>query len=89
MKTRKIQVKNKTGLHARPATDLAELASTFQADIRLSYGEKCKSAKSVIGILSLGVHAGSIVNVTADGKDEEAAISAITRLAEANFNEKE
>lgn len=87
MISKKITIKNKSGLHARPAGDFVETAKKYGADIKVSFNEKTKSAKSVIGILTLGIHKDSVIEVIADGPDEKEAIEAIVALAEVNFNE--
>ena len=89
MITKKILVNNKSGLHARPATDFVELAKSFESDIKVSFNGKTKSAKSVIGILSLGIHKGAEIEVSCDGADEEKALHEIENLAAAKFNEAE
>ena len=51
----KVILKNETGLHARPAGELAKLASTFKSNINLNVNGKTVSAKSILGIMSLGI----------------------------------
>ena len=80
-----ITVNNKSGLHARPAGDFADTAKKFEAEIKVSLNGKTKNAKSVIGILTLGIHKGSVIEVIADGPDEKEAMDAILALAVANF----
>lgn len=87
MLTTEMMVMNKSGLHARPATDLAETAKKYQSAIQLSFNGKTKNAKSVIGILALGIKQGSSVTVTVDGEDEQAALDEILALAADNFHE--
>lgn len=89
MISEKITIRNKSGLHARPAGDFVETAKQYEADIKVSLNGKTKSAKSVIGILTLGIHKGSVIEVTVDGSDEKEAMDAILTLAAANFNEGE
>ena len=89
MISEKITIRNKSGLHARPAGDFVETAKRYEADIKVRLNGKKKSAKSVIGILTLGIHKGSVIEVTADGSDEKEAMDAILTLAAANFNEEE
>ena len=89
MISEKITIRNKSGLHARPAGDFVETAKQYGAVIKVSLNGKTKSAKSVIGILTLGIHKGSVIEVTADGSDEKEAMDAILTLAAANFNEGE
>lgn len=82
-----IVVNNKSGLHARPASNFVELAKKFDSEIFVSINGKKKSAKSVIGILTLGIHRGCEIEVIADGVDEKQALEAIVSLAKSNFNE--
>jgi phosphocarrier protein FPr len=75
MKQIEIVIHNRTGLHARPAKVLVNLAKQFKADIRLQHGEKKANAKSMVSVLTLGVVSGSEITVQADGVDEEKAIA--------------
>ena len=77
MKQIEIVIHNRTGLHARPAKVLVNLAKQFKADIRLQHGEKKANAKSMVSVLTLGVVSGSEITVQADGVDEEKAIAEI------------
>ncbi|RKY48984.1 MAG: phosphocarrier protein HPr [Candidatus Neomarinimicrobiota bacterium] len=79
------QIKNKQGLHARPATALVGLASKFSSDIFLRRGEKRINAKSILGILVLAAEKGTTLKVQADGEDEEEAVKAIVELANNKF----
>ena len=74
MKQIEIVIHNRTGLHARPAKVLVNLAKQFKSDIRLQHGEKKANAKSMVSVLTLGVVSGSEITVQADGEDEETAI---------------
>jgi phosphocarrier protein len=82
MKTVELVVRNKTGLHARPATDLVNLCKKFACDVRISCGEADINPKSIVSILTGGVYAGSTIQVTANGCDEEFAIDEIQHLIE-------
>jgi phosphocarrier protein FPr len=77
MKQVEIVIHNRTGLHARPAKVLVNLAKQFKSDIRLRYGEKRVNAKSMVSVLTLGAVSGSAITVQADGVDEEQAIADI------------
>ena len=87
MVTTELKVTNKSGLHARPATDFAETAKGFQSSVQLTFNGKTKNAKSVIGILALGIKQNSTVTVSVDGEDEQEALNAILALAADNFHE--
>ena len=80
-------VNNKVGLHARPAADFVQTASKFKSKITVIKDGKEVDAKSIIGILSLGVESGAKIIVKVEGIDEKEAMSAIKSLFESNFNE--
>lgn len=82
MISKEITVNNPTGLHARPATLLVKRASSFQSDISIVYQGKKANAKSLIGVLSLGVVPGSPITIHCDGQDEEEALKSLTDLIE-------
>lgn len=84
---KEIQVKNKSGLHARPASALVDVAKRFVSSITLSIHGKTKNAKSIIGVLSLGVKQNCVVTLTLDGPDEQEAFSALQELIGSNFYE--
>jgi phosphocarrier protein len=79
-----IKVLNDEGMHARPAGILAKRAAEFKSNIEIRYNGVAKSAKSIMGIMSLGLQKGSDIVLVAKGEDEAAAIEALTQL----FNEK-
>ena len=81
-----VKILNRTGLHARPAALLAKLANQFQSDIRI-IGSHTADAKSILALLSLGAGAGTELQVTAHGCDEQAAIQAIQELFAGKFKE--
>ncbi|PIF03971.1 MAG: phosphoenolpyruvate--protein phosphotransferase, partial [Propionibacterium sp.] len=74
-----ILVPNPTGLHARPAATLANLAKKYNADIRLRRGEDSANAKSIVSIMGLAVACADKVTITAHGKDAEAAIAELSQ----------
>lgn len=80
MVTNEIQVKNPTGLHARPATLLVKRASSFKSDVSIMYNRRKANAKSLIGVLSLGVVMGSTITIITSGEDEEKAALELTEL---------
>ncbi|WP_432463808.1 MULTISPECIES: HPr family phosphocarrier protein [unclassified Agarivorans] len=85
--TRQVVVKNKLGLHARPATKLVELVQEFEAEVSIIDGEKTASAASVMGLLVLASAQGNTLTIISEGNDAEAALDAIQQLVEANFDE--
>lgn len=75
---KKFRVTAETGIHARPATILVNVAVKFKSEISLSHETKVVNLKSIMGVMSLGVYNGEIVTIEADGEDEEAAINALS-----------
>ena len=73
-------VTNEQGIHARPATNLVQLANGFDSDLHLVYNGKTVDLKSIMGVLSLGVTRGSRVMVRATGSDESEAIKSIKKF---------
>ncbi len=87
MVSKEIVVQNQVGLHARPATFFIQKANEFTSSIWISKDERKVNAKSLLGVLSLGITRGTSICVTADGADEEAAVEALTSLVASNFAE--
>jgi len=87
-----LQVHNASGLHARPAAAFVRAACTFQSDIRvanLTTGSDPVTAKSIIGVLGLGVQRGHRISLLVDGADEGPAAEALRTLVEAGLGEDE
>lgn len=82
MYTREIEVKNETGLHARPASMFVNLAGIFKSKIELQrLGEEDRyNAKSIIMLLSLGLEQGEKALLSAEGEDEKEAVNALAEL---------
>lgn len=80
MIVREFVINNKSGLHARPATLWVQTATRYQSSIRLKKANREVDGKSLLAILSLGLSAGSSVQVTVDGPDEAVASSELARL---------
>ena len=87
MVSRTIQVNNQVGLHARPATFFIQKSSEFKSGIWVEKNNKRVNAKSLLGVLSLGVTKGTEITVIADGPDEEAAVQALVSLVSSNSAE--
>ena len=83
----KITLQNETGLHARPAGELAKLAATFKSDINLNVNGKTVSAKSILGIMSLGIKAKTEIEIECNGEDEKEAMTEILKAFENKFGE--
>lgn len=82
-----ITITNETGLHARPASVFVNTAAKFKSELTIQKGEKQVNAKSILGVLSLGISKGSEIILSAQGPDEEEAIRSLVELAGLNFNE--
>jgi phosphocarrier protein HPr len=83
------EVTNKSGLHARPASLFVNETKNHKANIKLTFEDRQVDAKSILGIMSLGIPKGSKVSIQIDGEDEEVALSRIELLFEENFGEEE
>ena len=82
MYTREITVKNEVGLHARPATYFIQKANELKSGIWVEKEERRVNAKSLLGVLSLGIMKGTTVTLIADGGDEKEAVDALADLIE-------
>ena len=80
-------VNNQVGLHARPATFFIQKANEFKSSIWVEKDDCRVNAKSLLGVLSLGIVKGTTINLIADGPDEEAAIKALVELIDSEFTE--
>jgi phosphocarrier protein len=87
MQKAKIKITNKLGLHLRPSSKLAQLASEFPCEIWISRKQKRVNAKSVLGITMLAAGKGSDIEIECNGEDEVHALFQIKKLFETNFNE--
>ena len=81
-----VVVNSKVGLHALPATFFIRKANEFKSSIWVEKDERRVNAKSLLGVLSLGINKGTAVTIIADGADEEEAISTLSELI-TNFPE--
>ena len=87
MFSKDVVVQNQVGLHARPATFFIQKANEFKASIWVEKEERRVNAKSLLGVLSLGITKGSSIVISAEGPDEEEAVNALCTLIESNFGE--
>ncbi|MCR5349496.1 MAG: HPr family phosphocarrier protein [Acholeplasmatales bacterium] len=71
------RITNETGIHARPATTLVNVAMEFKCDITLSALKHEVDFKSIMGVMSLGIYSGTAIEVKCDGEDEAEAMKAI------------
>ncbi|MBQ5972565.1 MAG: HPr family phosphocarrier protein [Oscillospiraceae bacterium] len=88
MITREITVNNQVGLHARPATYFIQKANEFRCGIWIIREDRQVNAKSLLGVLSLGVTKGSTITLRADGVDEQVAVDTLCELIESDFSAK-
>ena len=79
MYSKEVQVTNQVGLYARPATFFIQKANEFKSTILVEKEERRVNAKSLLGILSLGITKGTTINLIADGPDEETAVEDIAK----------
>ena len=85
MKEINVLVVDPVGLHARPATFFIQKANEFKSSIWVEKEERRVNAKSLLGVLSLGIVGGTTIRVIADGQDEEAAVEALVKLVNSGF----
>ena len=86
---KKIEIKNKLGLHARAAALLVQTANRFSAQVSISKDGQTADGRSIMGVLTLAATQGSKIQVEAVGDDAEQAVKAIERLVDKRFNENE
>lgn len=84
---RDVKITNETGLHARPASKFVQKASSFKSEVTLIYGEKEVNAKSIMGVLSLGVSQGKEITIKCDGEDSETAVEELVKFLEEQMEE--
>ena len=87
MFSKEVEVLNQAGLHARPATFFIQKANEFKSSIWVEKDERRVNAKSLLGVLSLGITKGTTINIIADGVDEEEAVVTLVNLIASNFTE--
>ena len=82
-----VVIHNQVGLHARPATFFIQKANEFKSAIWVEKDDRKVNAKSLLGVLSLGILGGSEIRIIADGPDEQAAVDGLVELVESGFAE--
>lgn len=87
MISKEVVINNQVGLHARPATFFIQKANEFKSSIWIEKDERRVNAKSLLGVLSLGIVKGTSVNIVADGVDENEAIQTLSELIDSDFSE--
>ncbi len=88
MVSREVKIINSIGLHARPATFFIQKANSFHSNVWVEKDDRKINAKSLLGVLSLGIAKGMSINIIAEGIDEDAAIDSLCALIDSGFEEK-
>ncbi|MGI6497331.1 MAG: HPr family phosphocarrier protein [Oscillospiraceae bacterium] len=87
MYMKEVMVNNQVGLYARPATFFIQKANEFKSSIWIEKDERRVNAKSLLGVLSLGIVKGTTISLLANGSDEEDAVNALAELIFSDFSE--
>ncbi len=87
MYVKDVTVQNQGGLRARPATFFIQKANEFKASIWIEKDERRVNAKSLLGVLSLGIVGGTDIRISADGGDEKQAVEELVNLVQTGFAE--
>ena len=87
MYVKDVMVQNQVVLHARPATFFIQKANEFKSSIWIEKEERRVNAKSLLGILSLGIVGGTAIRIIADGADEQVAVDSLVELVESGFSD--
>ena len=87
MISRDVTITNTVGLHARPATFFIQKANSYRSSIWVEREDRRVNAKSLLGVLSMGIVKGTTITLIADGADEEEALEGLAVLVDTGFNE--
>ncbi len=87
MISRNVTIQNNVGLHARPATFFIQKANMYQSSVWVEKEDRRVNAKSLLGVLSLGITKGMTVTLIADGTDEQDALDGLAELVDNGFGE--
>ena len=87
MYVKDVLVQNKAGLHARPATFFIQKANTFKSSVWIEKDDRKVNAKSLLGVLSLGIAKGMVVTLIADGADENEAVEGLINLVQTGLTD--
>ena len=87
MVRKEVTITNNIGLHARPATFFIQKANTFKSSIWIEKDDRKVNAKSLLGVLSLGIAQGMSITIVADGSDENSAVDGLITLIETGLSE--
>ncbi len=88
MISRGVTIQNSVGLHARPATFFVQKANSYKSSIWVEKEDCRVNAKSLLGVLSLGISKGTSITLIADGADENDAVEGLVVLIDSEFGEK-
>jgi phosphocarrier protein len=89
MLNKEIEIINKKGLHARAASKLVQLATKYKSRIQLYRDGQISDGKSILGVLILAAHQGSLIKIVTEGEDEQEAMNEICNLINRKFDEGE
>ena len=87
MLSRDVTIVNDVGLHARPATFFIQKANSYKSSIWIEKEDRRVNAKSLLGVLSMGIVKGTVITLIADGADEEDAVEGLEKLIVAELND--
>ncbi|MBU6327590.1 MAG: HPr family phosphocarrier protein [Verrucomicrobia bacterium] len=85
--TREFTIQNKLGIHARPAAQFVKIANRFSCEVRVEKDGEEVDGKSIMGLMMLAAGHGSVISVTTEGADEEAAMAALQDIVNRKFEE--
>lgn len=80
MTTKQVTIQNQVGLHTRPATFFIQKANSFKSSVWIENSDRRANAKSLLGVLSLGISKDDIISIIADGVDEAEAVDGLVSL---------
>ncbi len=89
MYKKNVVVQNQVGLYARPATYFIQKANEFKSSVWVEREERRVNAKSLLGVLSLGIAGGTEITIIADGEDEQEAVDSLVELVDSGFSRSE
>ncbi len=87
MISRDVTIVNDVGLHARPATFFIQKANSYKASLWIEKEDRRVNAKSLLGVLSMGIVKGTVVTIIADGEDEATAVEGLIELISTGLND--
>ena len=82
-----VVIKNQVGLHARPATFFIQKANEYKSSIWVDKDDRKVNAKSLLGVLSLGIVGGATIRIISDGSDEKEALDGLVELVDSGFSD--